>query len=634
MFLVVPLFFYRPAIDVTLTPKFVLLAVLLLAFLPLLHFQVHKKLSLKALFKPWPVRLWLGFLLLSALSLSVAYNPWEGVFDLFRLGMLLCFLIAFMLFMMMDKALLALRWTVILLAWAQALIGLYQYGAFVFGEADLQQLYRIYGLMSHKNVFSGMMFLTLPMLVYSIYSGSRPERFTAAGAFTLELLMLMLMQTRAQWLAVLALILIPAILAIFLPAVRQALWGGKGRKSAGMIGLCLGIAVLSASLLTQASLSAARQGRLDAPAKGDAITGLGERAASIVDNKTQNRQTRLVIWGYTWQMIQDRPWLGVGAGNWKIKAPGYYEKGYMTTQYHNWRRPHNDFLLIAAEKGVPALGVYLAFFMLLAWKGLRYLGRSSDRQGLLLVLLALGGLAGYSLDSMFSFPYERLDMGMMAMLYTGLILGIEKQPVPAHKGSPEHGRPWVLYGMMAFLLASLPLGRIWVRGEVAANEAYAHNSAGRWTEAVKAIDRGYTRLTQIDPSNNPLLWFRGKAHMNLNHVEQARHDLELALQQMPRYLTVLSELGVLHGRMGEHARALEYLQEAHEILPSDRLVLYNMGLANYNLGRYQEALDCLYQCLTDKEDPRLNALIHEIKVKLFGPQPGDPGGPPLETPAP
>lgn len=620
IFFFVPLFFYRPAIDVTLAPKFLLLSVLLLGFLPILLLVAGKWISLHQLFRQWPVMLWLTFVALSLLSLTVAYNPWEGVFDVFREGILLCFLLILFLYFTIDKPLISLRWAFILLALAQALVGFYQYGSHVFGEVDLQKLYEIDGMMAHKNVFSGLMFLTMPMLIYSIYIGGMRERiFSAAGLF-LELTMLMLMQTRAQWLAVAGLITLSIFLVLVFPGVRRSLWKEGGRKFAMLVGICLLVSILAAGLITRASLASASAKQTEVVAEGKSITGLGERAASILDNTTQNRKIRLGIWGYTLEMIADYPLMGVGAGNWKILVTQYFEKGYMTTYYHNWRRPHNDFLQVAAEKGLVTLAVYVAFFIVLVIKGLRYLARTDDRQGIILVALALGGLAGYSIDSMFSFPYERLDEGMLMMLYAALIIRAEMSLRQPSTIKVARAKPWIAYAIAGFLFLCLPFGNAWVKGEVATNEAYTFNSMGRWPDAVKAIDRGYSKLSQIDPSNNPLLWFRGKAYMQSGNMEQARRDLETARQQMPGSIIVLTELGVLYGRMGEHEKALEVLRKAHDILPTDGLVLFNMGLAYYRMNRYQDALDCLYQCLTEQEDPMLNGLIREIKEKLFGPQ--------------
>ncbi|MBE0641939.1 MAG: hypothetical protein IH599_07885, partial [Bacteroidales bacterium] len=153
MFVVVPLFIYRPAIDASLVPKFLLLAGLLLVFLPVLHFQLRKKLPLEHIIRQTPVLIWMAFIGLSVLSLVVAYNPWVGLFDILRAGILLCFLLILMLYLELDLPLRSLRLAIIALGWIQAVIGLYQYSVHVFGETDLQQLYLINGLMTHKNIF-------------------------------------------------------------------------------------------------------------------------------------------------------------------------------------------------------------------------------------------------------------------------------------------------------------------------------------------------------------------------------------------------------------------------------------------------------------------------------------------------
>jgi len=52
----------------------------------------------------------------------------------------------------------------------------------------------------------------------------------------------------------------------------------------------------------------------------------------------------------TIEMVKDNPVIGVGAGNWMINYPVYYAQ-YQGLEFKNWRRPHNDYIWILAEKG-------------------------------------------------------------------------------------------------------------------------------------------------------------------------------------------------------------------------------------------------------------------------------------------
>jgi len=622
---VLPLVYSRKVIDSTLTPKFILLASLLLLFCIVLIYKSgkHQSLDVGSVFRQWPVLSWAAFLLLSVLSLLVAYNPWEGIFDVFRAGLSLIFLILTTMILQLGKTIRPFLLSAMALTAVMVVVGFGQYFAHVFGATDLQALYKMEGLFSHKNVFSGILFLMVPMLSYPVLRGNRWEAGIAGLLLGLDLTLLMVLQTRSLWLAV----IVFTVVLIVLLWMNRRRWSVSGKLSlpgrAGFLPLILLVAIIAGSSLTHFSLQKASHSEVAAVQPRLPITGLGERAASIFDNQTDNRQKRIVIWRYTLRMISDAPLLGVGAGNWKLLAPGYYDPDYMKTYYHNWRRPHNDFLLVLAEKGVPGLLAFLGFFLSAAWYALRVIREQESPEKRLLVILAAGGIAGFMVDALFAFPYERIDIQMFLMLFVSAILWAMPARPPAAKAYPRNKSSLVLSAFMVFLLVALLLGRKWALSEVYTNKAYAYSSHKMWQAAIQAIDKGYSPVAQIDPSNGPVLWFRGKAYLNLGNLDKARSDLEKAHRQNPYAIRVKSDLGVLYGMMGDHERALEVLKEAHAISPTDRMILMNLGLAWSNLGRDEEALDCLYQCLRDQEDPVLNEYIRTIRARLYGPEEAD-----------
>ena len=79
---------------------------------------------------------------------------------------------------------------------------------------------------------------------------------------------------------------------------------------------------------------------------------------------------RMAHWQAAWGMFNDRPWLGVGIGNYEPVYPAYFVQGWPEPLGH----AHNYYLNIAAEAGLTGLGAYLilwgsAFWQ--AWKVIR-----------------------------------------------------------------------------------------------------------------------------------------------------------------------------------------------------------------------------------------------------------------------
>jgi O-antigen ligase len=86
---------------------------------------------------------------------------------------------------------------------------------------------------------------------------------------------------------------------------------------------------------------------------------------------------RLEMWGAGLRMVREHPWAGVGAGNIPLVYPQYLPPG--TTPmvgYHD--HLHDNFLQLAAERGLPCLIAWLWFMLALGWQVLRIRHRLSS----------------------------------------------------------------------------------------------------------------------------------------------------------------------------------------------------------------------------------------------------------------
>lgn len=620
LFLVlVPLYFNKAAIDPTLLPRLHLMAWLMAGVFLVFSFHKRKALVLPALLREWSVLLWLGFVLSGFLALPLARLPWEAVPDLIRGGVLFLFLISLVLMLYHSGQYRILPIALTLLALILSSIGFYQYFTHVFRQQDMQLLYKVVGLWSHKNVFTGMLFLGIPFLFYALSDNARWLRIAAGVALLSSLSLLFLLQTRSLWIAVFIFLVTISLLYFLQPkGIRRegkSLFRPVFLRSA----VLLLLAVALAGGITAWSVGhPVVESTTEVTADTGTIQSLDERAASIFDTKTQTRQSRLSIWHYTLALVQEYPLLGVGPGNWKIRVTDYYEPGFMDTWYHNYRRPHNDFLLILAERGIPGLLLFLGFLLSLLLITLDLMKRNISLREKLLAMAMLGGIAGFCVDASLSFPYERVDMMLMLMLFSGVLLylRLSSNPEPLRKMKTLTYRGFFLAGTFLLIVSAFSVNKM-VQGEKATKIAFAASNENRWEIAVQQIDKVYGPLNQIDPSNNPLLWYRGRAHQNLGNLKKAKSDLEEALRQHPNNISVLAELGILYGNMKEYDRAEAFLNRALEIYPNYRTAKMNLGIVYYFRKDYQTALEYLYDCLTDEEDAYLNMVISEVEKMRY-----------------
>ena len=73
---------------------------------------------------------------------------------------------------------------------------------------------------------------------------------------------------------------------------------------------------------------------------------------------------RMAHWLAAWGMFSDRPWLGVGIGNYEPVYPAYSLPGWTEPLGH----AHNYYLNIAAEAGLVGLAAYLVLWGAAFWQ--------------------------------------------------------------------------------------------------------------------------------------------------------------------------------------------------------------------------------------------------------------------------
>jgi len=138
---------------------------------------------------------------------------------------------------------------------------------------------------------------------------------------------------------------------------------------------------------------------------------------------------RRLVTGAAWGMFVDRPWLGVGAGNYGARFEPYADRvGSDARLYEEPGErtfPHNLYLEVAAETGVLGLAAFfgaLALTLPALFVARRRLRRAADPGTAALVDGVAVALAGYLLMGLFlhgQFPrYLYLLLGLAAGLYT------------------------------------------------------------------------------------------------------------------------------------------------------------------------------------------------------------------------
>ena len=410
--LVLPLLISKQTADPALPVRYVFLGCFMLLFV--LYFFVVRKttisfsfpLLLKILFAAG-----IGFIIWNMVSMSTALNPQEGYYEIARQLVFLSVLFSVLLAVQREESqVLKLCKTMMWVSILQGLAGILQYYDIAFTEVPGANA-KPYGLMANRNLFGSAQAFLLPFVIYVLYRAAKPWKYISGIAISIIIVSLLLSQTRSAWLAAIAIIIVSLLLVlIFSPANRK-------KWMIATVAGAAGIALLGFLLIASDS-------------EGELKASITQRTQTLLQQSTdsshiaENVNERVRIWKKTIQLVKDYPLRGTGPGNWKLAIPFYGTEGLAwASGKYSPDRPHNVYLQVAAETGIPGAVLYFGMWLLIAVAGIKVIIKPGSEQQRILVALMLAGLAAVACDGMFSFPTERIEHSLYMLLMGGIILG-------------------------------------------------------------------------------------------------------------------------------------------------------------------------------------------------------------------
>lgn len=145
-----------------------------------------------------------------------------------------------------------------------------------------------------------------------------------------------------------------------------------------------------------------------------------ENRVQQINTKDASVNARLFFWENTIQIIEKKPILGIGLGNYKIESIPY-EKTQLddsTISLHS----HNDFLEITSETGILNGLIYFSIFLFVVYINLKRAFKSGTEETQTIAILALMISIVYIMDSLLNFPMFRPTMLVFLVLLFVLTL--------------------------------------------------------------------------------------------------------------------------------------------------------------------------------------------------------------------
>jgi len=149
-----------------------------------------------------------------------------------------------------------------------------------------------------------------------------------------------------------------------------------------------------------------------------------DRIKEIDLSKDKPESTRIRLWLTSINMIKDKPVWGIGLGNFSRLFDRYKVEGFYDTTCH----PHNDFLNVAVNSGLPGLLAYLWIWVAFFRCTLRSMGRG-EKLGFVRAgqMAGVAAITGFLFGSLFQCYYTDAEVNMLLMFILGSTMALNRQ---------------------------------------------------------------------------------------------------------------------------------------------------------------------------------------------------------------
>lgn len=491
---------------------------------------------------------------------------------------------------------------------AIALIGMIQYAG--WGLLWMPSAGFPSGTLGYRNYAAMYTILCIPLGLMHFIETRRPVEawFWALGT-ALLVTFLLCTRTRGAWIGIAAGFSIAAIALFAIKthdgrplyhAIRNAFL--RLHVAPALSGLVAAIAFLNVVPPNMQGLGFDR----NRPDKAQIVNTL----ASILDRQDEQKsnQHRMNMWRHSLDIIADHPLLGVGLGNWQFAYPAY-DGGDVIFEGATPRRPHNDYIWIASELGLPGLLVHIWLLGAVFWlifRQLRTLNRSRIHQPLCIGI----SLLALSVHAIFSFPRERIAVSLLLYVLIACIAIFESENRPRTRNSLWNP---LRMGGLAILLLCIAIDMRALTFDRHFSRAITAQERNDWTLVIRETS---TALQQGVFDAQALL-LRGVAHAYMGDFEQAVEDTRRCLNYHPHFINAINNLGLMYNSQKQYQSAHDTLQRALEIAPEHADAHANMGIAHQGLGHLDASITSLERAQEiEPKNPEIRAYLARAHYSL------------------
>ncbi|HEX7358256.1 MAG TPA: O-antigen ligase family protein [Ignavibacteriaceae bacterium] len=340
------------------------------------------------------------------------------------------------------------------------------------------------------------------------------------------------------------------------------------------------------------------------PIKGER-TDFGSNVVSAIDSENRSNQLRMHFWSASIEMVKENPLTGVGIQKWSGIYPKYYgdefadSKIYFVHAIHS----HNDFLELFTENGIAAPVIYMIIILLI----LNNLYKKSRlNENYFFILLSSLATVGFSF---IAFPFSKFS-SYFFLAYAG---GLSLAPINNKIKTVSISYTQLKYTLIFLITIGIITSYIRLSSELSYIKAIEYKNGGDYKNMLRELDNVNLILYPLDPSKQPVEFYRATALYRLNNLDQALIHSINSEKIAPFNPLVLHNTAAIYQSSKKFDNAIIYYEKMRELFPNyidpqiNLLIIYSESL---QLNKAQKLFDELI-----KKDP-LNPRLIPFKSKF------------------
>ena len=578
IFLALPVCVSYQLPDPFVTPRVILISALFLVLIPVIFF---KPLNGVAVFQNLPFLSLLVFMLLYAFAISKSLNPGDAWYEWMKSFLIIPVMLAVAaLYRDEESRRIMLKFSQVSVLMLSAIYGYQWLYLYMHPNYDVVFDYRIHiaSTLGNKNFYAELICMLLP--------------FSALGFFTLKkfwkwlslfncILLLFSIFTTQSFAALGAMFTAACAVSLVFYTTRKGNASGSW-KLAGYAGLTV---LLFGLLLYKSGTVKSFSQRVESIQQYLMHPGLVDSTAKANSNSTFER---IMLWRNSIGLINENPLSGCGANNWKLLYPKFGISGtsYIEGGNVHYEHPHNDYLLIASEAGLPAMLAFIIFLLSMAWLASKGMKKTPTER--LWFSAVLFGVVCFLIVSAFSFPRMRLYSWLLLGIYMGLLSALQSAGDAIAK-TPE--KIWKPFLLLCAVLSAWTLTAAISRysSELHSEQMQMAKKQKNFARLTREAERAASWYFPVDETATPIDWYKGMALFYSGNIAGAKAAYEDALEKNPYHIQLLNDLATACEQTGERERAVQYYRRALSVTPFFAQSLLNISACYFNLSKIDSA---------------------------------------------